>query len=129
MRLLPPEYRPWWRQILFDIGRTLQWWLLGQSIDMLVVGVLAWLGLQLLGSPLPLALGVLAGLFHVRPVFRRDCRPDSRTAGYDYSELANGAVDNPDIPRVPCRRRADGEAATDRTGEALDLAHADDAGS
>lgn len=69
VRLLPLEYRPRWRQILFDLGRTLQRWLLGQSIDMLVVGVLAWLGLQLLGSPLPLALGVLAGLFTFVPYF------------------------------------------------------------
>jgi predicted PurR-regulated permease PerM len=69
VRLLPPAFRPRWREILSEIGGTLQWWLLGQSIDMVVVGVLAWLGLMLLGAPLPMALGVLAGLFTFVPYF------------------------------------------------------------
>jgi predicted PurR-regulated permease PerM len=41
--------------------------MLGQLIDMAVVGVLSTLGLALLGIPLPLALGVLAGLFTFVP--------------------------------------------------------------
>lgn len=67
--LVPISYRPRARQILVDIGHTLQWWMLGQAIDMLVVGVLSGIGLWLLGVPIALALGVIAGLFTFVPFF------------------------------------------------------------
>ena len=55
--------------MLLEVGSTLQWWSLGQLIDMAVVGVLSGIGLMLLGVPLALALGVLAGLFTFVPYF------------------------------------------------------------
>ena len=53
---------------IFDLtGRTLQRWLVGQSITMAIVGTLTGLGLWGLGVPAPLALGLLAGLFAFIP--------------------------------------------------------------
>jgi predicted PurR-regulated permease PerM len=67
--LFPQSYRPRAREVLLDIGKTLQWWSLGQLIDMTVVGVLTGIGLFVLGVPLALALAVLAGLFTFVPYF------------------------------------------------------------
>jgi predicted PurR-regulated permease PerM len=67
--LAPLPWRPRVHHVLLHIGRTLRWWLLGQLIDMAVVGVLTGIGLALLGMPLALALAVLAGLFTFIPYF------------------------------------------------------------
>jgi predicted PurR-regulated permease PerM len=69
VRLFPIRSRPRAREVLTEIGHTLQWWLLGQAIDMAVVGVLVGVGLMLLGVPLALALAVLAGLLTFVPYF------------------------------------------------------------
>lgn len=69
VRLFPMGYRARAREVLSEIGCTLQWWLLGQAIDMAVVGVLTGIGLFFLGVPLALALAVLAGLFTFVPYF------------------------------------------------------------
>lgn len=69
VRLFALRYRPRARHVLLDIGSTLRWWSLGQLVDMIVVGVLSGIGLTLLGVPLALSLGVLAGLFTFVPYF------------------------------------------------------------
>lgn len=69
VRLFPMDYRPRAHEVLTEIGHTLQWWLLGQAVDMAVVGVLTGIGLFLLGVPLALALAVIAGLFTFVPYF------------------------------------------------------------
>ncbi len=69
VRLFPVRYRPRAREILVETGHTLQWWLLGQGIDMLVVGLLSGAGLLLLGVPLAFVLAVIAGLFTFVPYF------------------------------------------------------------
>lgn len=69
VRLFPLPYRARARDVLLDVGQTLQWWSLGQLIDMSVVGVLTGIGLFVLGIPLALALAVLAGLFTFVPYF------------------------------------------------------------
>lgn len=69
VRLFPLRYRPHALHVMLDIGSTLRWWSLGQLIDMAVVGVITGVGLSLLGIPLALALGVLAGLFTFVPYF------------------------------------------------------------
>jgi predicted PurR-regulated permease PerM len=48
-------------------GRTLRYWLLGQGISMLVVGILTTLGLWLAGVPLAFLLGVIAGILEFVP--------------------------------------------------------------
>ncbi|WP_419729418.1 AI-2E family transporter [Lichenicola sp.] len=69
LRLVPIRHRARGREILHETGRTLRRWLLGQVLDMLVVAVLTALGLSLLGVPVPLALGALAGLLTFIPYF------------------------------------------------------------
>lgn len=61
--------RPRVRQVMHDCGRILQWWMLGQGINMLAVGALSTTGLWLLHVPLPIALGVMAGLLTFIPYF------------------------------------------------------------
>lgn len=68
-RLLPLSYRDRTRKVLRDIRYTLAWWVVGQCIDMAVVGVMSAVGLTLLGVPLSLALGLLAGLLTFIPYF------------------------------------------------------------
>ncbi len=67
--LFPLQHRARARAIMDDIGHTLKWWLVGQAVDMLVVGVLSGIGLVLLGIPLALALAVLAALLTFVPYF------------------------------------------------------------
>jgi len=69
IRLVPIWYRDRARQIIHEMGITLQGWLLGQLIDMAIVGVLVGGGLALLGVPLAMVLGVIAGLFTFVPYF------------------------------------------------------------
>jgi predicted PurR-regulated permease PerM len=49
------------------LGFTLRWWLIGRLMDMTLVGVLSGVGLWLLGIPLALSLGILAGLLNFIP--------------------------------------------------------------
>lgn len=68
-KLFPVENRKRVRQILEEIGETLQWWLIGKGASMLFIGLLTWLGLYFLGVPLSLTLGLIAGLFSFVPNF------------------------------------------------------------
>ena len=65
--LSPVGRRTHYRRILDAIGETLRWWLLGQAIGMLSIGVTVSIGLALLHMPLPLPLGVFAGLMAFIP--------------------------------------------------------------
>lgn len=68
-KLFPPKNRKRVREILYEIGETLSWWLVGKGASMLLIGVLTWLGLLILGVPLALTLGLIAGLFSFVPNF------------------------------------------------------------
>ena len=67
LRLLPPATRTRGRQVLGTLGRALRWWLVGRFSAMAVVGVLTGIGLMIVGMPLPLALGLIAGLLSFVP--------------------------------------------------------------
>ena len=67
LRLLPPRWRPRGREVMDDLGNTLQLWFLGQLADMIVVAVLTGAGLYFLGVPLALTLALIAGLFNFVP--------------------------------------------------------------
>jgi predicted PurR-regulated permease PerM len=69
IRLCPPAYRIRFGEVLGGIGYTLKWWLIGQGITMLVIAIATWIGLAVLGVPLALVLGVIAGLFNFIPNF------------------------------------------------------------
>lgn len=68
LRLVPPERRPRARRFLHAAGRALDWWMVGRLVSMTVVGVLTTAGLWLVGAPLPLSLGFIAGLLSFVPI-------------------------------------------------------------
>jgi predicted PurR-regulated permease PerM len=68
LHLFPLAKRTRARQIIDQLGETLGNWLFGQMLSMAVVGSLIALGLTLLGIPLGLALGVMAGLLNFVPI-------------------------------------------------------------
>ncbi len=68
-KLFPIGVRPRAVEVLNDIGDTLRWWLVGKAGSMLFIGVLTWIGLSIIGVPLALTLGLLAGLLSFIPNF------------------------------------------------------------
>jgi predicted PurR-regulated permease PerM len=68
LRLLPPGRRLQVRRALDQAGLALRRWLMAQLVAMIVVGVLAGLGLAIIGVPLALVLGALAALLEFIPV-------------------------------------------------------------
>jgi Predicted permease len=62
VRLLPRSGRERACHVLSALRHTLLWWLVGQATVMIFVGVAVTIGLALLGIPMALALGILAGL-------------------------------------------------------------------
>jgi predicted PurR-regulated permease PerM len=67
--LAPPVHRELVRDILGDLGRTLRAWIVGQILAMIVLGVLTWIGLELLNVPYALAFGVFTGAVAIVPFF------------------------------------------------------------
>jgi predicted PurR-regulated permease PerM len=67
VKLVTPRSRDRLSAVLEETGETLFRWLLGRIILMVEIGVLTWLGLLLMGMPLALALGVLAGALSFIP--------------------------------------------------------------
>jgi hypothetical protein len=65
--LVPKRKRARAREVLDEIGTTLSKWLFGKACSMLVVGAATALGLWLLGVPLALILGIIAGLLDFIP--------------------------------------------------------------
>lgn len=65
--LLPKRYRCRPLRVLNCIGHNLWGWLVGQFLDMLIVGALSGIGLALLGMPLFMILLLIAGLTHFVP--------------------------------------------------------------
>jgi predicted PurR-regulated permease PerM len=69
IQLAPPVHRELVRDILGDLGRTLRAWIIGQILAMIVLGVLTWIGLEILGVPYALAFGVFTGAVAIVPFF------------------------------------------------------------
>jgi predicted PurR-regulated permease PerM len=68
LRLLPPSRRAQVGHAFDDAGIALRKWLVAQIIVMAAVGIMVGVGLALLGVPLSLSLGLLAGLLEFVPV-------------------------------------------------------------
>ncbi len=68
LRLLPPSRRRQVGRALADAGGALHHWLIAQIAIMFAVGVMTGVGLALLGVPLALSLGLIAGLLEFVPV-------------------------------------------------------------
>jgi predicted PurR-regulated permease PerM len=69
VRLASPTVRPNLAESLDDCATALADWLKGQAVSMLFVGIATGVGLALLGVPLALSLGLLAGLLDFVPLF------------------------------------------------------------
>ncbi len=69
VKLAPLSKRARAQEVIDKLGTTLQRWIAGKLISMIVVAVLSSLGLWILGVPLPLALGCIAGLLSFIPNF------------------------------------------------------------
>jgi predicted PurR-regulated permease PerM len=67
LRLVPRSKRARGREVLSALAQALRYWFLGQFVAMVAVGVLTTVGLFILGMPMALALGLLAGLLEFIP--------------------------------------------------------------
>lgn len=69
IKLVPISRRGRAQEVLHKLGSTLKRWIAGKLFSMLVVAVLSAIGLWILGVPLALALGIIAGLLSFIPNF------------------------------------------------------------
>lgn len=67
IRLIPQSKRGRAREVIDEMSDTLSSWLLGKALSMLIVGTTTAIGLSLLGVPLALILGIIAGLLDFIP--------------------------------------------------------------
>jgi predicted PurR-regulated permease PerM len=67
VRLVPLRHRARAREVMQACGRILWWWLVGQLIAMVFIGIITGLTLWLLGVPLAMTLGVIAALLNFIP--------------------------------------------------------------
>jgi predicted PurR-regulated permease PerM len=66
--LFPKKRQERVREILGLVAHALRYWMIGRVTAMFAVGLLTGLGLWIIGVPLPLSLGVLAGLLSFVPI-------------------------------------------------------------
>lgn len=67
VRLFPPARRSRVDEVVRMVAHSLWAWILGRLIAMLVIGVGSAIGLWIIGIPLPIANGVLAGILNFIP--------------------------------------------------------------
>ncbi len=67
LHLVPKDRRARSQEVLNALESGLWRWLIGQSIDMAAVALMTGLGLWLIGVPVPVALGLIAGLTNFIP--------------------------------------------------------------
>ncbi len=67
-QMLPAIHRPTILAVFTDIEARLRWWVLGIMISMIAVGLLAYIGLTIVGLEFALPLAILAGLAEIVPV-------------------------------------------------------------
>ncbi len=67
IRLAPIHYRKRLGHVGQTVAHVLRLWVLGQLIDMVVIGIVASFGLWMVGVPVPFALGAISGLFTFVP--------------------------------------------------------------
>ena len=65
--LVPPARRPRVAQVVDAVALDLRGWLLGQVILMVMMGATTALGLWLVGIPMALTLGIIAGILELIP--------------------------------------------------------------
>ena len=68
-RLVPPDHRPQADRIMSRLRAAWVGWMQGVAADMLISGVLLWIGLSLIGLDFAIFFAVLTALFSVVPYF------------------------------------------------------------
>lgn len=66
-RLLPESWRDEAMETIDHLGHALRLWLLGQFIQMIIIGILSTLAAFAIGLPSPLAIGLIAGVAEFIP--------------------------------------------------------------
>lgn len=66
--LFPDNIQDEAKDTLIDIENNIGYWIKGQLVLMLIIGVISFIGLFILGVDYPLALGLIAGLLEVVPM-------------------------------------------------------------
>jgi predicted PurR-regulated permease PerM len=66
-KLFPPEWRENADETMDHLAQGLRLWMLGQLIEMVIIGVLSGIAVWLIGLPSPFALGVIAGVTEFVP--------------------------------------------------------------
>jgi len=69
IKLFPKLRRHRATQVMGAVGESLRWWLIGKVASMIFIGLLTWIGLSIIGVPLALTLGLIAGLLSFIPNF------------------------------------------------------------
>lgn len=69
VRLFPVRQRARIREVLMRTGTTLKWWFFGQTLSMILLGILMTLGLWLLEVPLALTMGMFTAIMTFIPNF------------------------------------------------------------
>jgi len=67
VRLFPVARRGRVREVLYAMGETLRWWLIGKGLSMVLVGIAVFIGLTALGVPLAATLALIAALLDFIP--------------------------------------------------------------
>ncbi|MGH9584339.1 MAG: AI-2E family transporter, partial [Bryobacteraceae bacterium] len=62
LSLIPDQRRPKFAKVSQAVIYTLRWWLIGQLVPMVVLGIATMIGLWVLGVPLAFTLGLLTGV-------------------------------------------------------------------
>ena len=65
--LFPKQRRRRAREVMDELGATLAQWMMGKLVSMLIIALATSIGLALLGVPLALVLGIIAGLLDFIP--------------------------------------------------------------
>jgi predicted PurR-regulated permease PerM len=69
LRLFPPHRRPWARGVLDRLRSAWIGWLQGVGIDMVISGVLLYIGLTIIGLPFAIVFALLSALLVLIPYF------------------------------------------------------------
>lgn len=67
IKMFPPKARPYWHDILRDVQRELNSYIRGQGLIALCIGILFCIGFTVIGFPMAIGLGVLAGILSLVP--------------------------------------------------------------
>ncbi|MCU0490176.1 MAG: AI-2E family transporter [Chloroflexaceae bacterium] len=68
LSLFPPERHSEVASVLHEMGRNVGGYVRGVAFNIVIIGLLTYLGLLWIGLPFPLVFGVIAGLFEIIPI-------------------------------------------------------------